>query len=56
MFLEPSIFHKWKMDQQAMFQQLQPQGKIALSGDMRADSPGEILFTLCWQQLIIWIM
>ncbi|XP_067299120.1 uncharacterized protein [Pseudorasbora parva] len=40
LFLEPSIFHKWKMDQQAMFQQLQPLGKIALSGDMRADSPG----------------
>ncbi|XP_052443742.1 uncharacterized protein LOC127985712 isoform X2 [Carassius gibelio] len=40
MFLEPSIYHKWKMDQQAMLQQLQPQGKIALSGDMRADSPG----------------
>lgn len=50
MFLEPSIFHKWKMDQQAMFQQLQPQGKIALSGDMRADSPGEILFTLCYKR------
>ncbi|XP_026063069.1 uncharacterized protein LOC113046429 [Carassius auratus] len=40
MFLEPAIFHKWKMDQQAMFQSLQPLGKIALSGDMRADSPG----------------
>ncbi|KAL1260280.1 hypothetical protein QQF64_008107 [Cirrhinus molitorella] len=40
MLLEPAIFHKWKMDQQAMFQQLQPQGKIALSGDMRADSTG----------------
>ncbi|XDV52485.1 hypothetical protein PO909_021212 [Leuciscus waleckii] len=40
LFLEPSIHHKWKMDQQAMFQQLQPQGKIALSGDMHADSPG----------------
>lgn len=40
LFLEPSIYYKWKMDQQAMFQQLQQQGKIALSGDMRADSPG----------------
>ncbi|XP_052458985.1 uncharacterized protein LOC128017581 isoform X2 [Carassius gibelio] len=40
MFLEPAVFHKWKMDQQAVFQSLQPLGKIALSGDMRADSPG----------------
>ncbi|XDV33410.1 hypothetical protein PO909_003834 [Leuciscus waleckii] len=39
-FLEPAIFHKWKMDQQAMVQSLQPLGKLALSGDMRADSPG----------------
>ncbi|KAI7799173.1 uncharacterized protein LOC130567092 [Triplophysa rosa] len=40
LFLEPSIYHKWRMDQQAMFQQLQPQGEIPLSGDMRAVSPG----------------
>lgn len=40
LFLEPSIYHKWKMDQQAMFRQLQPQGEIPLSGDMCAVSPG----------------
>ncbi|XP_073700525.1 uncharacterized protein [Garra rufa] len=40
MFLELSIFHKWKMDQETMFQQLKPQGKISLSGNMRTDSPG----------------
>lgn len=40
MFLEPSIHHKWKLDQQSMFQQLQPQGGIPLGGDMRAVSPG----------------
>ncbi|XP_039675650.1 uncharacterized protein LOC120570981 isoform X8 [Perca fluviatilis] len=39
-FLEPAIIHKWKTDQQHLFQKLQHGGKIGVSGDMRADSPG----------------
>lgn len=39
-FLEPSVHHKWKTDQQAVFQTLRAQGEIALSGDMCAHSPG----------------
>ena len=40
-YLEPAINHKWKKDQKTMLEDLQRKGKIALSGDMRADSPGK---------------
>ncbi|XP_049428542.1 uncharacterized protein LOC125886398 [Epinephelus fuscoguttatus] len=39
-FLEPAIVHKWKTDQQNLFQQLQQKGKVAVGGDLQADSPG----------------
>lgn len=39
-FLEPAINHKWKKDQQTLFQTLK-QESIAVGGDVRADSPGE---------------
>ncbi|XP_026080665.1 uncharacterized protein LOC113057435 isoform X2 [Carassius auratus] len=39
-FLEPAIVHKWRSEQRKIIQKLQEGGKIALSGDMRADSPG----------------
>ncbi|XP_039667161.1 uncharacterized protein LOC120565424 isoform X2 [Perca fluviatilis] len=39
-FLEPAIIHKWKTDQQHLFQKLQHGGKIGVSGDMQTDSPG----------------
>ncbi|XP_044224885.1 uncharacterized protein LOC122994329 [Thunnus albacares] len=39
--LEPAINHKWKKDQQILFQYLTHKGKIAVGGDMRADSPAE---------------
>lgn len=41
MFLEPAIIHKWNMDQQNLFQQIHQGGKVAVGGDMRADSPGK---------------
>ncbi len=40
-FLEPAIVHKWKSEQQNIIQKLQDRGKIAVAGDMRADSPGK---------------
>ncbi len=39
--LEPAINHKWKKDQQTLFQILKQESSIAVGGDMRADSPGE---------------
>ncbi|KAG1953552.1 hypothetical protein F2P79_010041 [Pimephales promelas] len=39
-YLEPAIVHKWKTEQRNIIQKLQERGKIAVSGDMRADSPG----------------
>ncbi|XP_042588995.1 uncharacterized protein LOC122138752 [Cyprinus carpio] len=39
-FLEPAIIHKWKSDQQKLFQKFRQSGNIGLAGDMRADSPG----------------
>ncbi len=41
MYLEPAINHKWKKDQETMLQHLKQKGKIALGGDMRADTPGD---------------
>nr|XP_055062763.1 uncharacterized protein LOC129445807 [Misgurnus anguillicaudatus] len=38
--LEPAIVHKWKTDQANMLLELQKNNKIAIAGDMRADSPG----------------
>ncbi|XP_008298193.1 uncharacterized protein LOC103370809 isoform X2 [Stegastes partitus] len=41
MFLEPAINHKWKTDQQTLIEHLKEEkDKIAVGGDMRADSPG----------------
>ncbi|KAK7925161.1 hypothetical protein WMY93_007471 [Mugilogobius chulae] len=39
-FLEPAIYHKWKKDQETFFEELKRKGKVAVGGDMRADSPG----------------
>ena len=39
-YLEPAINHKWKKDQQALFEDVKDE-RIAVGGDMRADSPGE---------------
>ncbi|XP_051510706.1 uncharacterized protein LOC127415798 isoform X2 [Myxocyprinus asiaticus] len=39
-FLEPAIIHKWKSEQQNNFQKLKQGGKIAIAGEVRADSPG----------------
>ncbi|XP_035017795.2 uncharacterized protein LOC118112536 isoform X2 [Hippoglossus stenolepis] len=39
MFLEPAINHKWKKEQQTMFEELKQKNKIAVVGDVRADSP-----------------
>ncbi|KAK7880788.1 hypothetical protein WMY93_032569 [Mugilogobius chulae] len=39
-FLEPAIYHKWKMDQSKVLEEVKTKGKIAVGGDMRADSPG----------------
>ena len=40
-FLEPAIVHKWKEDQQTLFRRLNQQGKVAVCGGMRANSPGK---------------
>lgn len=39
-FLEPAIIHKWNRDQEHLIRQLKERGKLAIAGDMRADSPG----------------
>lgn len=40
-YLEPAVIHKWNTDQRTRFQQkLDQGGKVAVGGDMRADSPG----------------
>ncbi|XP_059929253.1 uncharacterized protein LOC132473239 isoform X3 [Gadus macrocephalus] len=39
-FLEPAVVHKWKKEQQILFQKLHQQGKVTVCGGMRADSPG----------------
>ncbi|XP_073710642.1 uncharacterized protein [Misgurnus anguillicaudatus] len=39
-YLEPAIVHKWKLDQNNLFRKLQEEGKVAVAGDMRADTPG----------------
>ncbi len=39
--LEPAINHKWKNDQQILFQHLRQRSDIAVGGDMKADAPGE---------------
>ncbi|KAK7904172.1 hypothetical protein WMY93_016779 [Mugilogobius chulae] len=40
LFLEPAIYHKWTTDQQLFLEELKKKDKIAVGGDMRADSPG----------------
>lgn len=45
-YLEPVILHKWKVDQQQIFNQLRQRGKIKVGGDMWADSPGYGSYTL----------
>lgn len=42
-FLEPAIYHKWKVDQGKVLEEMKCRGKVAVSGDMRADSPGIFL-------------
>lgn len=39
-YLEPAIYHKWKLDQSKVLEEMKRKGKIAVSGDMRTDSPG----------------
>lgn len=38
--VEPAIYHKWKTDQSKLLEEMKRKGKLAVSGDMRADSPG----------------
>lgn len=40
MYLEPTIIHKWKTDQETLLQQLSQKDSAVIGGDMRADSPG----------------
>ncbi|KAI7803826.1 hypothetical protein IRJ41_012114 [Triplophysa rosa] len=39
-YLEPAIIHRWNFLQTDMFKKLQEQRKVAVAGDMRADTPG----------------
>ena len=40
-YLQPTIYHFWKMEQSNLFQSYRDAGgQITLGGDMRADSPG----------------
>lgn len=39
-FLEPAIYHKWKTDQNKLLEEAKRKGKVAVTGDMRAHSPG----------------
>ncbi|XP_058606125.1 uncharacterized protein LOC131523619 isoform X2 [Onychostoma macrolepis] len=39
-YLEPAVIHKWNLDQKNLFRKLQEGGKVAVAGDMRADTRG----------------
>ncbi|XP_039550333.1 uncharacterized protein LOC120495031 isoform X2 [Pimephales promelas] len=39
-FIEPAVFHHWKVTQDVNLQRLSQEEKVILGGDMRADSPG----------------
>lgn len=41
MFLEPTIIHKWKNDQQTLIQDLRQKRKVAVAGYMKTDPAGE---------------
>lgn len=57
-YLEPAVIHKWNLEQKNLFRKLQEGGKVAVAGDMRADTPGTFLFRsnyiLVWSLLIIY--
>ncbi|XP_016361867.1 uncharacterized protein LOC107703658 [Sinocyclocheilus anshuiensis] len=38
-YLEPAVIHKWNLDQKNLFRKLQEGGKVAVAGEMRADTP-----------------
>ncbi|XP_064205610.1 uncharacterized protein LOC135262525 [Anguilla rostrata] len=39
-YLQPTIFYKWKTDQEELLQSLRQKEKVSFAGDMRVDSPG----------------
>ncbi|KAA0702421.1 hypothetical protein E1301_Tti017039 [Triplophysa tibetana] len=41
-YLEPAIIHKWNVDQNNLFRKLQEVRKVAVAGEMRAVSAGDI--------------
>lgn len=43
-YLEPAVIHKWNLEQKNLFRKLQEGGKVAVAGDMRADTRGKFLF------------
>ncbi|XP_054650468.1 uncharacterized protein LOC129191284 [Dunckerocampus dactyliophorus] len=46
--LEPAINHKWRKDQQTLFHILKQESSIAVSGAMRADTPGHSVKFGCY--------
>ncbi|XP_057694194.1 uncharacterized protein LOC130917124 [Corythoichthys intestinalis] len=40
-FLQPAVFHKWKVDQHKLLEEIKRKEKVAVIGDMRADSQGD---------------
>lgn len=41
-YLEPAVIHKWNLDQKNLFSKLQEGGKVAVAGEMRADTSGHL--------------
>ncbi len=39
-YLEPAVIYKWNLEQKNLFRKLQEGGKVAVAGDMRADTRG----------------
>lgn len=52
-YLEPAVIHKWNLDQKNLFSKLQEGGKVAVAGEMRADTSGKVLFRSNY--ILIWI-
>lgn len=46
MYLEPTIIHKWKTEQEALLQQLSHKDSVIIGGDIRAYSPGQTSYFL----------
>ncbi|XP_064191596.1 uncharacterized protein LOC135254919 [Anguilla rostrata] len=50
-YLQPTIFYKWKTDQEELLQSLRQKETVSFAGDMRADSPGHSAKYGCYSMM-----